>query len=236
MGNSYFQFKQFTIQQGKTAMKVCTDACLFGAFIAKNIAVKRVLDIGAGTGLLSMMYAQKNTETIIEAIEVEENAYEQAKENIAASPWDKNVIVHHIGLQQYQPIIQYDLILSNPPFFDNDLQSDNVERNVAMHSTRLSLAEIFAFAEKYLNVDGKLALLLPFHRTADVEINATKNGFLIANKLLVRQTPNHDFFRTIFIFSKNQSNSLVEEITIKDERNQYTHSFVELLKDYYLFL
>lgn len=237
MGNSYFRFKQFTIQQDKTAMKVCTDACLFGACLAAKVDAERVLDIGAGTGLLSLMYAQKHPGAYMDAIEIEENAFAQAKENAANTPWNECIRIYHCGLQQYVPTaIQYDLILSNPPFFDNDLKSNDHARNTAMHSTRLSLTEIFSFAKKYLEEHGKLALLLPFHRTQEAENTATESGFFLLEKLLVRQTTQHSFFRSILVFAKEEQPIQTKEITIKNVENQYDTAFADMLKDYYLFL
>jgi len=236
MGNSYFQFKQFAVHQDKTAMKVCTDTCLFGAYMAQNFSRENVLDIGAGTGLLSLMYVQKNHQSNITAIEIEENAFAQAQENILQSPWKARIGLRHIALQQYSPTEKFDLILCNPPFFDNDLKSADAERNMAMHSTQLSLSEIFAFAAKYLNENGTFALLLPYHRTAESENIAATFSFFLQEKLLVRQTPKHDFFRSILVFSTAEKSILEKEMTIKDAENQYSAAFAELLKDYYLFL
>lgn len=235
MRNNYFQFKQFKIQQEKTAMKVCTDACLFGAYLAEKHKAKNVLDIGAGTGLLSLMYAQKNPATHIDAVEIEDQAFAQATENIQTSPWSEYILLHHTGLQQYVPNHQYDLILSNPPFFNNDLKSEDHARNLAMHSTQLSLEDIVRFAEKHLTKNGKLALLLPFHRTEEIEKNAIKYGFLLSEKMSARQTPKHSFFRSILIFEKEKTSENLFEISIRDEANLYSKSFSDYLKDYYLF-
>ncbi|WP_447640758.1 MULTISPECIES: tRNA1(Val) (adenine(37)-N6)-methyltransferase [Chitinophagaceae] len=237
MGNNYFRFKQFSIQQDKTAMKVCTDACLFGAYLAGNIDAEMVLDIGAGTGLLSLMYVQKHPRAWIDAIEIEENAFAQAKENVARNLWSERIHIRQEALQEYVPKqYQYDLILSNPPFYDNDLKSGDQARNMAMHSTQLSLMDIFSFAKKYLEVYGRLALLLPFHRTEEAEKTATQNGFFLQEKLLVRQTPRHHFFRSILVFVKEKQPICVKEITIKNVKSQYDTAFVDMLRDYYLFL
>ncbi|PZP51486.1 MAG: methyltransferase [Pseudopedobacter saltans] len=236
MGNSYFQFKQFTIHQDKTAMKVCTDACLFGAYLSKNIPAKRVLDIGAGTGLLDLMYVQNNVSSHITAIEIEENAYLQAKDNIEKSEWKDTITVQNVALQAFEPDTKFELIFSNPPFFDNDLKSIKAARNMAMHSTQLSLKEIFSFSEKYLENEGKLALLLPFHRTKEAEKIALEHSFFLFDKVLVKQTIQHDFFRSILIFSNTKNETKESEITIRNKDNQYANSFAELLKDFYLYL
>ena len=236
MGNSYFQFKQFVVHQDKTAMKVCTDACLFGAYMADFFSAKNVLDIGAGTGLLDLMYLQKNPSSHLTSIEIDADAAAQATQNVDASTWKDAIEIKHIGLQQYEPESNFDLIFSNPPFFNNDLKSQESKRNMAMHSTELSLEEIFSFAKNYLNKEGKLALLLPYHRTIEAETTGNKNDFFLSEKVLVRQTYKHDFFRSIVVFSFQKTETITKEITIKNVEGQYDDSFVTLLKNYYLFL
>lgn len=236
MGNSYFQFKKFIIHQDKTAMKVCTDACLFGAYLSKYLSAERVLDIGAGTGLLDLMYMQNNLTAELTTIEIEEDAYRQATENFEKTDWKNNITIENIALQQYKPEKKFDLILSNPPFFDNDLKSAMNARNTAMHSTQLSLDDIFYFARKHTEEYGKLALLIPFHRTEETEKIAANNSFFLTEKILVKQTTKHGYFRSILIFSRQQSELTITEIAIKNDENQYTPDFVALLKDYYLFL
>ena len=119
MSNNYFQFKQFTIHQDKCAMKVCTDACLFGAFVANEIqdkTINHILDIGAGTGLLSLMLAQKSN-AAIDAVEIDKSTYEQAEENISQSSWKEKITVYNSGIADFYSNYKYDLIISNPPFF-----------------------------------------------------------------------------------------------------------------------
>src|SRR3954469_11797521 len=126
MANNYFSFKQFIIHQDKCAMKVCTDACLFGAYVADRFQITNskfhVLDIGAGTGLLSLMLAQKNSTVQIDAVEIDKAASEQAKENFKHSLWRDRLHIHHQPIQEFG-MNTYNLIISNPPFYENDLKS-----------------------------------------------------------------------------------------------------------------
>src|SRR5689334_11682345 len=144
MPNEFFCFKQFTIHQQYCAMKVCTDACLFGAWTASAITNEQlpaglILDIGAGTGLLSLMLGQQLNNSIIHAIEIDAVAAQQAGDNFAASSWSEQLHVYNTAIQSFSPAQQYDFIITNPPFFQNDLASPNAQRNLALHSHQLSL-------------------------------------------------------------------------------------------------
>lgn len=236
MANTYFQFKQFTIHQDKTAMRVCTDACLFGAIISAEMEANRVLDIGAGTGLLSLMYAQKHEKSVIDAVELEPNAFSQANENIALSPLGKNIQICHTAIQEFQPKETYDLIFSNPPFFENDLKSNQKVRNLAMHSDTLTLKELFSYANNHLSEKGQFAVLIPFHRLEYTLQIANENNFYLSKIWNVKQTENHSFFRAILIFQKQNIDTISAELYIKNAQNQYGIDFAHYLKDYYLFL
>ena len=143
MANTYFQFRQFIIHQDRCAMKVTTDACLFGAWVANQIKntgseFSTALDIGTGTGLLSLMVSQKN-DLKIDTIEIEDDAFEQLKENIADSPWKDRINLFHNDVRNFIFNQQYDVIFSNPPFYENELKSDDAKRNLALHGTNYHL-------------------------------------------------------------------------------------------------
>ncbi|MBL7730209.1 MAG: methyltransferase, partial [Chitinophagaceae bacterium] len=135
MSNTCFKFKQFLINQDRCAMKVTTDACLFGAWVAERLrnAEGNCLDIGTGTGLLSLMLAQKAAGIFTVAVEIDADCAEQARENIEASPWKQQVVVKEADILQYTPANQYDFIISNPPFYQDDLKSPDTRKNVAHH-------------------------------------------------------------------------------------------------------
>ncbi|MDE3143505.1 MAG: methyltransferase [Bacteroidota bacterium] len=223
-------------------MKVTTDACLFGAWCASVVysqlsIVNRLLDIGTGTGLLSLMIAQKNTDIKIDAVEIDEHAAMQAASNFQSSPWNERLQVHQTSIQQFNKKKQpYDFIISNPPFFHNDLKSDHAKRNIALHSEALSLEELLHSIKINLTNDGKFAVLLPYHRSAYFEELAEAEKFYIEEKIVVKQTPHHPYFRTMLLFSKHPATSTEKEIIIKNELNDYSTEFKELLKDYYLYL
>jgi tRNA1Val (adenine37-N6)-methyltransferase len=235
--NNYFQFKQFTVYQNKCAMKVCTDACLFGS-ISPALTTRdlRVLDIGTGTGLLSLMYAQRHTDAMIDAVEIDPSAAEQATENFAASAWRDRLKVYNISIQEFKPAHSYDVIISNPPFFDNDLKSNDTKRNLALHSAALNLEELIASNDRLLKHDGCFGVLLPYHRTEYFQQLAAAKGFHLAQKILVKQSPQHSYFRSILFFSRKEIIAVEREIVIQETSRKYTPDFTALLKDYYLYL
>jgi tRNA1Val (adenine37-N6)-methyltransferase len=244
VSNNFFRFKQFTVHQDKCAMKVCTDACLFGSLLpisSKGGGVKNVLDIGTGTGLLSLMYAQKNIDAIIDAVEIDEAAAQQTKKNFQASPWKERLTVFNTSIQQFNrstaQLINnstgYDLIISNPPFFENHLKSNNARRNLALHNSKLSLEELLNAIDKNLKDEGIFAVLLAHHCLEQFINLAHQKLFYPAEKILIKQTPRNNYFRSILLFTRQEVPIKQLEIIIQDEDRKYTNEFVESLKDYY---
>jgi tRNA1Val (adenine37-N6)-methyltransferase len=219
-------------------MKVCTDACLLGAWTVQKMQELKlqpvhILDIGTGTGLLSLMLAQKTT-SVIHAIELNEEAAMQARENFDGSRWAKRLFLYHTSIQQFPVTIKYDWIISNPPFFEDDLQSRDPAKNSAKHHTTLTVAELLSSIQLHLKDDGFSSLLIPWHRTEYLKIIVETHGLFINETLLVKQTPRHGFFRTLLLISKKELPGKTEELSIHDEHRQYTPAFLSLLKDYYL--
>lgn len=222
-------------------MKVSTDACIFGATAAAFFADtpeqagsnKSFLDIGTGTGLLSLMLAQKTTATI-DAVEIDSAAFEQALQNFSASPFDKQLTAHHTDVLQFEPGKKYEGILCNPPFFEGDLQSGNAMKNAAKHSTTFTLLQLLTTADRLLTSDGILAVLLPYHRVDAFIQSANDLQFYLQQQILVRHTTAHPYFRGILLLSRQQSIADTKELVIKNEGHAYTDAFIDLLKDYYL--
>lgn len=243
MPNPFFQFKQFTVYQDACAMKVCTDACLFGGWTVREVkseqsTIKKILDIGTGTGLLSLMLAQATTADI-DAVEIDTEASAQAAGNFASSPWSTRLQVHTQPVQQFaQTGNQYNLVVSNPPFFENDLKSNNSKRNLALHSEALSLEELFAAAGQLVQTEGHFAILLPYHRSATVKALAVAGNWHITAEALVKQTPLHAPFRIMLLLSRKSevAPAATETIVIRDENGLYTPEFTTLLTSYYLYL
>jgi tRNA1Val (adenine37-N6)-methyltransferase len=243
MANSSFQFKQFIIHQDKCAMKVTTDSCLFGAMTADAISkekfeANRILDIGTGTGLLSLMIVQKNNQAIIDALEIDKDACSQATENINASPFKERINIRQVDAREFTAENKYDVIISNPPFYANELKSGNAKKDTAHHSNELELDDLLDIIKRNINITtGRFFLLLPYKRYDEItNLLKDKSAYLIT-ETLVHQSVNHNYFRIIieasFVFI---AEPMTKEISIKDKDDKYTAEFTELLKEYYLYL
>ena len=240
VSNTFFQFKQFTIHQDQCAMKVCTDSCLFGAWLNDWIVnakptISKALDIGTGTGLLSLMIAQ-NHAFDIDAVEIDESAFNQASQNVANTAWNNQINIKHTSLQDFKPKKKYDFIFSNPPFYENDLKSIDSSKNLAKHDNGLSLETLVAFIAENIAHNGFAALLLPFHRKKYIEDLLKDFSFSIVAQTLVKQSTSHNQFRTMILFSKQPVMLQENEINIYEQQNLYSNAFVQLLKGYYLHL
>lgn len=242
MPNSYFRFKEFTIQQDRCAMKVTTDACLFGAWVTHQLNKEfnsrklNVLDVGTGTGLLALMLAQK-LEARITAVEIDRPAFEQATENINTTPWKNDIRLLHGNIKEMVFPQPFDVIIANPPFYENEWQSGDDQKNTAHHGSELLLAGLLEVLKRNLHTDGCFFLLLPYKRRKYMGQLLKSTNAAITEMMLVRQTETHDFFRIMVKARFGSGESLqTSELAIRDQTNQYSPAFTSLLKDYYLYL
>lgn len=239
MANTYFQFKQFTVHQEKCAMKVTTDACLFGAIAAAlSLNMKptmKVLDIGTGTGLLSLMFAQINVLANLDAVEIDAQAFEQAHKNFTVSPFSERIRAIHSDIKNLRTNVNYDVVITNPPFFQNDLKSNDEGRNNALHDSALTLEELLAHINRLLKQDGIFYILLPYHRVDYFKQVANEMNWFCQEEIKVRQSERHAYFRCILQFSHINGVYNPFEINIKTD-GQYSVEFKNLLKPFYLHL
>ncbi|MBM3412521.1 MAG: methyltransferase [Bacteroidetes bacterium] len=245
MGQSTFTFKQFSIKQDQCAMKVSTDACIFGAWVAQKIVGSslpspRILDIGAGTGLLSLMAAQLLVNCTITAIEIDEAAARQAKENVELSPWRKKIQVLQADIKQYDDQNGFDIIVSNPPFFERDLLANSRAKNLAFHDTSLTLSELLLTSSRLLNTAGYIFLLLPLSRKNDLVKNCELLQLSITECCYVRPYPHKMISRILVKCRRNNgstSSSYKEsDLIVQGDPNNYSPQAISLLKDFYLYM
>lgn len=232
--NNYFQFKQFTIYQDKAAMKVGTDGTLLGAWAAIDNCT-RILDVGTGTGLIALMMAQRSN-AMVTAIEIEENAAFEAKQNVVISPWGNRVDVRHISLQEYSKTCssKFDLIVSNPPFFSQAFKAANENRTMARHNDSLPFSELFSHSTDLLSSKGELAVVLPIDAANNCEKLASENELFLIRKTEVKPNVRKDANRVLLEFCKKEAAQKIDCLTIYDENGGYTDSYKLQTKDFYL--
>jgi tRNA1Val (adenine37-N6)-methyltransferase len=235
--NNSFRFKQFTVRQEGAAMKVCTDACVFGAW-ADIEGMERILDIGTGTGLLSMMMAQRNGQAMIDAVEIEENAFGQAAENFEDGPFLERIKVFLGAVQDFYPEQKYNCIVSNPPFYQSDLRSPRVTKNLAHHAESLSFEALLKAVDRLLDATGLFHLLLPVGESILFEGMASEFALYPSKRLVLRHHSGKPPFRQLTSFSRTKPIGeplFVEELSIYElDGKTYHAKFRELMKDFYL--
>ncbi len=232
-----FRFKQFNIRQDNTAMKIGTDGTLLGAwFSVKN--VNKILDIGTGTGVIALMAAQRNTKAKITALEINKDAIIDATFNINESPWSDRVELINKGLQEFTTKEKYDVIVSNPPFFENSLRSDSNNRNNARHTDSLHYSDILTFAEERLSDNGRVALILPVENAEQCIRIAKDYNLYLKRKTYVKPVPHKPAHRIAFeltnqVISKPEENVLIVET---GKRHDYTEDYIAMCKDFYIIM
>ena len=228
-----FRFKQFGIAQNKCAMKVGTDGTLLGAWV-KAYNPQQILDIGAGTGLISMMLAQRFENAQIKAIDIDVSASQQASENFQNTAWSKRLSVEHISLQDLQQPSPFDLIVSNPPYFENNLKANNKQRSQARHTDTLSFETLIKFSTKLLNKNGSLAIILPSVSKGKVEMIALKYHLHLNRLCWVKGTKKKAIKRALLQFSFQEKPLEEKTLVIEKERHVYTDEYTQLCKEFYL--
>lgn len=234
MSNNYFQFKQFTIHQDQCAMKVSTDACIQGAWVQIPSTSKRVLDLGCGTGLLTLMLAQRFPNCTIDAIEIDEIASVQAKQNFDLSPYAKQINLIHADAMSYNFETTYDFIICNPPFFSNSLKGPDKARNRARHQQELTLEKLVSLFQQLTNTAAEIGVLLPFDEFLKFEQLLLTQGWFVNRKLSIQPNSSKAPNRIVAICSSVNTNYKQEELIIYNEERTYTSAFIQLLSPYYL--
>lgn len=234
-----FSFKQFTIEQSKTAMKVGTDGVLLGAWcdLPSNLDAK-ILDIGTGTGLIAIMAAQRSPLAVVDAIEIDKMAFEQAVENSQKSPFSSRINIYHISLQNYSPVDNYlyDTIICNPPFFVNSLKNPDSARSTARHTDTLSFNDLITHSFRLLKDNGILSVILPTVEGNQFIELAKSSGFIVTRTTNIHPTVGAETKRLLIELQKNSVPISIEErhLTIEISRHQYTEEYIALTRDFYL--
>lgn len=232
-----FQFKQFTIQQDRCAMKVGTDGVLLGAWAPASNNPFSILDIGAGTGLIALMMAQRSTAEQIDAIEIDDEAYEQAVENFEESKWGDRLFCYHAGLDEFVEEMhdeEYDIIVSNPPFYSENYSSGNEQRDKARFTESLPFEHLIEAAAILLSENGIFSVIIPFKEEEKFIAIAAEFDLYPAKITRVKGTPDTEIKRSLMAFTRQQAETNFDELVIETARHKYTPQYTELTKDFYL--
>lgn len=233
MSNTYFQFKQFRIEQDQCAMKVSTDACILGA-VSPTPDEGKILDIGTGTGVLSLLLAQR-CHCMIDAAELDEASFLQAASNVAHSEWKDRIRVVHTDIRLYHSSTRYELIICNPPFYENHFKSPSLKKNKAKHAEQLSYQELLDAVKRNLSADGIFSVLLPANSAERFMKQAVTAALYPYKRFLISERDNQPFKRHIILFSQHLSNTVTETaISIRDAEGNYSATFRHLMHPYYL--
>jgi tRNA1Val (adenine37-N6)-methyltransferase len=234
---SVFQFKQFSVNQDQTAMKIGTDGVLLGAWTPIENNPKSVLDIGTGTGIIALMLAQRSDAEQIDALEIDESAYEQSVENFENSPWGDRLFCFHAGLDEFvdDPEDEYDLIVSNPPFYSEEYRSDNEQRDLARFQGAMPFEELVQAADLLLSENGIFSVIIPFNEE-DRFIELCAEAELFPIKVTrVKGAPNTKIIRSLLAFKRYELAVLTaDELVIEISRHEYTPEYISLTKDFYI--
>nr|WP_299382990.1 methyltransferase [Allomuricauda sp.] len=231
-----FKFKQFAVHQDRCAMKIGTDGVLLGAWASVDHHPQSILDIGSGTGLIALQLAQRSAAELVDAIELDGNAYEQCVENFEASPWSDRLFCYHAGLDEFveEMDAEYDLIVSNPPFYSEEMPSGSTARDMARQESSLPFHELVAGVSKLLSQKGLFSVVVPYKAEEEFKGLAKEVGLFPKRLLRVKGTAAGPVKRSLLEFSFQESDPEENTLTIERERHQYTQEYIQLTQPFYL--
>ncbi|WP_144891256.1 tRNA1(Val) (adenine(37)-N6)-methyltransferase [Flavobacterium tiangeerense] len=234
---SKFQFKQFAVEQDRCAMKIGTDGVLLGAWTPISNNPFSILDIGAGTGIIALMLAQRSNAEQIDALEIDEDAYEQATDNFENSLWSDRLFCYHAGLDEFveEPEYEYDVIVSNPPFYTEDYKTDNEQRDIARFADAMPFEELIEAADLLLSENGIFSVIIPYKEEENFLALAVAYELYPLKITRVKGTPTTEIKRSLLAFTRKETtNFAVDELIIETARHVYTPEYIALTKDFYL--
>ncbi len=236
MANNYFSFKQFTVYQDQCAMKVGTDGVLLGSWAGTD-HVSRILDVGSGTGLIALMLAQRSG-AFVDGVEIEKNACLQSRKNAAGSPWQNRINLYHDSIQHFSEItsLRYDLIVSNPPYFQNSLKPPAKFKSMAKHDVGLTYSSLLVCSARLLMPGGRMAVIIPAADQGQFAVLADFHRLRPLRLTWVKPAPGKEYSRCMMEFTAIEGVQCVEnELVIREEDlKTYTREYIEMTKDFYL--
>lgn len=230
----YFHFKKFSVRHDRSGMKVGTDGALLGAWTDVRQATQ-LLDIGTGTGVIALMLAQRASESVtIDAVEIDDQAYADAQENIAASPWHDRINLHHASIQSFHTTTKFDLIVTNPPYFQKSYKPPTTQRETARHTEQLTYDEILNTTEKLLTPNGRLTLILPYTEGLQFSELADHKGLHCTRKWIFRTRASKPVERFLLEFRWDKRNLDEGEILLYSTGEEWSAGYKALMREFYL--
>lgn len=231
-----FQFKEFSVNQDRCAMKIGTDSVLLGAWTSIENNPFSVLDIGSGTGILSLMLAQRTFAETIEGLEIDDEAFEQCSENFENSPWADRLFCFHASLLEYVEAVDdtFDLIICNPPFYSEDYKTQNNARDLARFNDAMPFKHLIFAVANLLSEKGLFSLVIPYREEARFIELASITGLFPKRILHVSGNPKSEVKRSLIEFTFHKTETETSELIIETSRHQYTQDYINLTKDFYL--
>jgi len=231
-----FKFKQFSVKQDKCAMKIGTDGVLLGAWSTIDHKPFSILDIGSGTGIISLMLAQRSNAQVIEAIEIDADAFEQCAENFENSTWNDRLFCYHASLLEFVEEVndKYDSIICNPPFFSENFKTNNKARDLARFNDAMPFEHLVYAAGNLLSPTGIFSTIIPYKEEAKFINLALQTGLKLIKLTRVKGHKNSEIKRSLMAFSFETKEPKISELLIENSRHNYTDDYIELTKDFYL--
>ena len=233
-----FHFKQFSIVQDRCAMKIGTDGVLLGAWASLEHDPQSILDVGTGTGVIALMLAQRSNAELIDALEIDEDAYEQAVENFENSDWGDRLFCYHAAFDEFVEEMQdeekYDLIVSNPPFYSDEYSSGDAKRDLARFAEALPFDELIEGITHLLSKNGKFCVIFPRKEENHFLRRAQEVGLYPQRITRVKGTADSAEKRTLLELGFSKTRVKPKELVIENTRHDYTEEYINLVKDFYL--
>lgn len=228
-----FQFKKFSIIQDKSAMKVGTDGVLLGAW-APLSKEQSILDIGTGTGLIALMMAQRSSEAVIDALEVDKDACEEAFFNFKSSDWSNRLKLYSLSLKEYSSFKKYDVIISNPPYFTDTFKSEKTKRTLARHVDGLSFKDLLSCSSSLVSDQGTCSYIIPYKEESSFVMLAETLNLFLVKRTRVKGRVDLEYKRSLLCFSKTKGKCIDNDLVIEIDRHIYTKEYIELTQPFYL--
>jgi tRNA1Val (adenine37-N6)-methyltransferase len=232
-----FTFKQFSVNQNRCAMKIGTDGVLLGAWSPIPDNCYSVLDVGTGTGIIALMMAQRSLAEQVDAIEIDENAFVQASDNFENSPWSDRLFCFHAGLDELieEPEDEYDLIISNPPFYTENYKTEDEQRDLARFADAMPFEMLIEAADLLLSANGIFSVIIPFKEEKHFLALAKEFKLYPIKITRVKGTPTSEIKRSLLAFQRNEIRNIeINELVIETMRHVYTEEYIGLTRDFYL--